>query len=215
MLFRSHKAHIAVHMAAAQDPHIMQLVAQNPQMAQAISAALSAHVAEHLGMEYRKQMEMTMGQTLPAYKEDEDEMMMAPDMEVKVSQMAAQAAQQLLAQHSQEAQQAKAQQQAQDPLIQLQQQELALKGQDLQRKSQKDMSDAQLKAQQILTERMRIAAQQQMDVEKLDRQHQSEGFRTAADLHKHDRQLAHQRRQQDMQAQQKEQQRSQPKKKGD
>lgn len=156
-----------------------------------------------------------MGQTLPAYKEDEDEMMMPPDMEVKVSQMAAMASQQLLAQHSQEAQQAKAQQQAQDPLIQLQQQELALKGQDLQRKAQKDMSDAQLKQEQIMTERLRIAAQQQMEVEKLDRQHTSEGFRTAADLHKHEQQLANQRRQQDMQAQQRNQQKSQPKKKGD
>jgi hypothetical protein len=222
-LYQDHKAHIAVHMAAAQDPHIMQLVGQNPQMAQAISAALSAHVAEHLGMEYRKQMEMSMGQTLPAYKEDEDEVMMAPDMEVKVSQMAAQAAQQLLAQHSQEAQQQKNQQQAQDPLIQLQQQELQLKGQDLQRKAQKDMTDAQLKQEQMQIERERIQAQQFSEGAKLaakthaedkqrDHQHKSEGYRTAADLHKQNQQLDHQRQLQEMQAQQ---QKSQPKKKGD
>jgi hypothetical protein len=218
-LYQDHKAHIAVHMAAAQDPHIMQLVGQNPQMAQAISAALSAHVAEHLGMEYRKQMEMSMGQTLPAYKEDEDEMMMSPEMEVKVSQMAAQASQQLLQQHQQESQQQKAQQQAQDPLIQMQQQELQIKQADLQRKSQKDMTDAQLKQEQIQTERMRITMQQQLEGEKLsaksaseqnqyNRQHQSEGFRTAADLHKHEQQLEHQRKMQEMQ-------KSQPKKKGD
>ena len=101
-LFQDHKAHIAVHMAAAQDPHIMQLISQNPQMAQSVQAALSAHVAEHLGMEYRKQMEQMMGQTLPPYQEDQDEKMMAPDMEVKISQMAAQAAQQMLQQHQQE-----------------------------------------------------------------------------------------------------------------
>jgi hypothetical protein len=216
-LYQDHKAHIAVHMAAAQDPHIMQLVGQNPQMAQAISAALSAHVAEHLGMEYRKQMEMSMGQTLPAYKEDEDEMMMSPEMEVKVSQMAAQASQQLLQQHQQESQQQKAQQQAQDPLIQMQQQELQIKQADLQRKSQKDMTDAQLKQEQIQTERMRIAVQRQSDSDKLDRQQSSEGFRTAADLHKHEQQLDNQRKlqmiQQEIQARQA--QKSQPKKKGD
>ena len=222
-LYQDHKAHIAVHMAAAQDPHIMQLVGQNPQMAQAISAALSAHVAEHLGMEYRKQMEMSMQQTLPAYKEDEDEVMMSPEMEVKVSQMAAMASQQLLQQHQQEAQQQKNQQQAQDPLIQLQQQELQLKGQDLQRKAQKDMADAQLKQEQIQIERERIQAQQFSEGAKLaakthaedkqrDHQHKSEGYRTAADLHKQNQQLDHQRQLQEMQAQQ---QKSQPKKKGD
>jgi len=217
-LYQDHKAHIAVHMAAAQDPHIMQLVGQNPQMAQAISAALSAHVAEHLGMEYRKQMEMSMGQPLPAYKEDEDEIMMSPEMEVKVSQMAAMASQQLLQQHQQESQQQKAQQQAQDPLIQMQQQELQIKQADLQRKTQKDMTDAQMKQEQIQTERMRIAVQQQLEGEKLsaktaseqhlhDRQQQSEGFRTAAEVHKHRQQLEHQREMREMQ--------SQPKKKGD
>jgi hypothetical protein len=219
-LYQDHKAHIAVHMAAAQDPHIMQLVGQNPQMAQAISAALSAHVAEHLGMEYRKQMEMSMGQPLPAYKEDEDEIMMSPEMEVKVSQMAAMASQQLLQQHQQESQQQKARQQAQDPLIQMQQQELQIKQADLQRKTQKDMTDAQMKQEQIQTERMRIAVQQQLEGEKLsaktaseqhqhDRQQQSEGFRTAAEVHKHKQQLEHQREMQEIQR------KSQPKKKGD
>ena len=154
-------------MAAAQDPQIQQLISQDPQLAQRTHAALMAHVSEHLGMEYRKQMEMTMGQTLPAYKEDEDEMMMAPDMEVKVSQMAAQAAQQLLVQHSQEAQQAKAQQQAQDPLIQLQQQELQIKGQEVQRKTQKDAADVQLRQQQQQIERERISNQKEIDMTRI------------------------------------------------
>jgi hypothetical protein len=79
---QDHQAHIMVHMSFAQDPHIQQLVGQDPQLAQKLQASMSAHVAEHLGMEYRKQMEQMMGQNLPAYKEDADEPMMAPDMEV-------------------------------------------------------------------------------------------------------------------------------------
>ena len=162
-LYQDHKAHITVHMAAAQDPHIQQLLAQNPQMAQAIQAALSAHVAEHLGYEYRKQIEQQMGSNLPRYGEDESDNQVGipDDMEVKVSQMAAQAAHQLLQQHQQESQQQKNQQSQQDPLIQIQQRELQIKQQDLQRKAAKDQTDAALKGQQLQVERERIQAQQQ------------------------------------------------------
>ena len=211
-LFQDHRAHIAVHMAAVQDPHIQQLVAQSPQLAQAIQAAMSAHVAEHLAMEYRKQMEQVMGMTLPPYEEDQDEMMLPPEAEVQVAQMAAQAAQQLLAQHQQEAQATKAQQQAQDPLIQLQQQELQIKQGDLQRKVQKDQMDQQAKMAQIAVEQARISAQQESEgfraaVELAhkqsdrDHKHQSEGFKTMADLHKLDAQQRHQMQQARMQQQ--------------
>ena len=166
-LYQDHRAHIAVHMSAMQDPHIQQMVGQNPQVAQMIAGAVSAHIAEHLGMEYRKQIEERMGILLPEYKEDADEPMMTPDVEIQVSQLAARAAQQLLQQHMSEVQQQKAQQQAQDPLIQLQQQELQLKAQDLQRKAAKDQSDAQLKAAQIQMEAQRQANQQQAEGAKL------------------------------------------------
>jgi hypothetical protein len=217
-VYQDHQAHIAVHMAAMQDPKIQSIVGMNPQMAQSISAALMAHVFEHLGMEYRKQVEQTMGQTLPPYNEEQDEVEMSPEMEVRVSQMAAQASQQLLQQNQQQAQQQKNQQMAQDPLIQMQQQELQLKMQDLQRKSAKDMIDAQLKQEQIQIERERIEAQQETegaklmaktyaDRDKTQAQQQSEGFRIMSEVHRAEMQQAAQR--------ENAQQRSQPKKKGD
>jgi hypothetical protein len=166
-LYQDHQAHIAVHMSAMQDPKVQAIVGMNPQMAQTLQATMMAHIHEHLGMEYRKQVEQAMGQTLPPYNEEQDEIEMAPDMEVRISQMAAQASQQLLQQHQQEAQQQKAQQQAQDPLIQLQQQELQIKGQDLQRKTSKDQADAALKAAQLQVERDRIEAQQETEGAKL------------------------------------------------
>ena len=205
-LYQDHQAHIAVHMAAAQDPKNQELLGQNPQALQLVGAALTAHISEHLGMMYRKQMEQAMGITLPAYEEEQDEVMMDPQTEVQVSQMAAQAAQQLLAQSQQQAQQQKAQQMAQDPLIQLQQQELQIKMQDLQRKAMKDQSDAQLKAAQIQIEAKRQADQQQSegakliakvmtDDTKMRRSHESEGFRGALDMMKHQRQQQHQAQQ--------------------
>lgn len=223
---QDHKAHIAVHMAAAQDPHIMQLVSQNPQMAQTIQAALSAHVAEHLGMEYRKQMEQQMGALLPPVPVDEDEPEMPPEMEIQVSQMAAQAAQQLLAQHQQEQQAAKAQQAAQDPILQLQAKEVQIKEQDLQRKVVKDQTDAQLKAQQQQIERERIAAQQQTagaqtaakmyaDRESRQSQQQVEGSKAAIEFMKHKDVIAQQRDIADRQARLAEKSRKDTKKKGD
>jgi hypothetical protein len=220
---QDHGAHITVHMSMTQDPHIMMLVSQDPQLAQRLQAANMAHVAEHLGMAYRQEMEKMMGQTLPPYKEEADEQMMAPDMEVKVAQMAAQAATQLLNMHKQEAQQQQAQQQAQDPLIQLQQQELQLKGQDLQRKAAKDQSDAMLKQQQLQIERDRINAQQetegvkiamkaQADKQQRDHTHEQAGFTTGMDMQKHQMMLANQREIAQMQAEHRAKQQQRPKK---
>lgn len=194
-LYQDHKAHIATHMAMVQDPKIQQLIGQDPQMAQKLQAVGAAHVADHLAMEYRKQMEQAMGQTLPAYVEEQEETMMAPDMEVKVAQMAAQASQQLLQQHQQEARQQEAQRQAQDPLIQLQQKELQIKEQDLQRKIAKDQAEIQAKLAQIQVELKRIEATQETEgaklalkvqSEQLDRDHQQEqlGFNTGINMNK-------------------------------
>jgi len=213
-IYQDHQAHIAVHMAAMQDPKVQSIVGMNPQMAQQLQAAMMAHVFEHLGMEYRKQVEQTMGQALPPYNEEKDEEQMSPEMEIQVSQMAAQASQQLLQQNQQEAQQQKNQQMQQDPLIQLQQQELQIKQQDLQRKSQKDMQDMQAKMAQIEVEMKRIDAQQETEGAKLALQHQNneiereakqqaDGFRMGIEMTKHREQMSQQA------------QRKQPTKKGD
>jgi hypothetical protein len=213
-VYQDHQAHIAVHMTAMQDPKIQSIVGMNPQMAQQLQAAMMAHVFEHLGMEYRKQVEMTMGQTLPPYNEEKDEEQMSPEMEVQVSKMAAQASQQLLQQNQQEAQQQKNQQMQEDPLIQMQQQELQIKQQDLQRKAQKDMADIQAKMAQIQVELKRIESNQEMEGAKLamnnmhDQQRQesdkeTEGAKAGIELMKH-------RQQMEMQSRQAEQQRQKP-----
>lgn len=159
---QNHQAHIAVHMAPMQDPKIQQVLAMNPQMAQQLQMTMVAHINEHLGFEYRLQVEKTMGMQLPPMPKDgEEPKQMSPEMADQVAQMAAQASQQLLMQNQQEAQAQQAQQQAQDPIIQMQQQELQIKAAEQQRKAQKDMVDAQLKQEQIAVERERIQAQQQ------------------------------------------------------
>ena len=193
-LYQDHQAHIAVHMGAMQDPKIQELIGQNPQ-AQMMQAAMMAHINEHVGFEYRKQMEAAMGITLPNYEEDED-IQIPKEMEVKISQAAAQATQQIVSQHMQEAQQQQAQQQMQDPIIQMQMQELQIKQAEVQRKIAKDQADSAARMAQLEIEKQRIDAQKEIaganmaikvetDRIKSDRQQETEGFRAALDLHKH------------------------------
>jgi len=162
-LAQDHQAHIVVHMAAMQDPKIQSLLQQNP-MAQAMQQAMMAHINEHLGFEYRKQIEETLGMQLPAQTDESgEEVQMSPEVEARLSPMLAQAAQQLLQKNMQQAQQAQAQQQAQDPIVQMQMQELQLKAQENQRKAAKDQADNAIKAAQLQVERDRIQTQQATD----------------------------------------------------
>jgi hypothetical protein len=162
-LTQDHQAHIVVHMAAMQDPKIMALLQNNP-MAPALQSAMMAHINEHLGFEYRKQIEEQLGMTLPPQKDESgEEIHMSPEVETRLAPMLAQAAKQLLQKNTQEAQQAQQQQQAQDPIVQMQMQELQLKAQDNQRKVEKDKADVALKQAQQEIERQRIASQVSTD----------------------------------------------------
>jgi hypothetical protein len=142
-IYQDHQAHIATHMSFMQDPMIAQMIGQNPQARQ-IMAALQAHIAEHLGFQYRQQIEERLGAPLPAPNTELPE-----EVEVQLSRLVADAGRQLTQSHQQQAAQQQAQQRAQDPLIQLQQAELQVKAQEVQRKAAKDQTDAQIKAEQL------------------------------------------------------------------
>ena len=164
---QDHQAHIIVHMAAMQDPKIMALLQNNPQ-APAMQAAMMAHINEHLGFEYRKQMEQTLGMQLPAQiDESGEEVQMSPEVEARLSPLLAQAAQQLLQKNMQEAQQQQQQQQQQDPIVQMQMKELQLKEQENQRKVAKDQADNAIKAAQQQIERERIQSQQSTEQQRM------------------------------------------------
>jgi len=137
-LYQNHQAHIQIHQGLMQDPTIAAAIGQNPQ-AQQITAALQAHIAEHVGFMYRQQVEQQLGMSMPA--EDEK---LPQQIEYAMSDMMAKAAQQVMQQHQAAASQQQAQQQAQDPLIQLQQQELQIRQQEVQIKQQKLQQDMQL-----------------------------------------------------------------------
>jgi hypothetical protein len=155
-IYQDHEAHIAVHMAAMQDPKIQQLVGQSPN-AQSIVASMAAHLQEHLAFEYRRQVEMQAGVPLPPPDAEMDEA-----TELAVSRLAAVAAQQLLQKNQMEAQQQQAQQMAQDPLVQMQQKELELKERELKLKEDQFRVNAAEKNDKLDIERERISSQKEI-----------------------------------------------------
>ena len=206
---QNHQAHITVHQAMMQDPMMMQMIGQNPQ-AQAIQAAMLAHINEHLAFAYRQKIEQQIGLQLPT---NDQTKAMKPEMADQVAQLAAQAAQQLLQQHQATAAQQQAQQQAQDPIIQMQQQELQIKQQQLQLQAQKQQAEAQAKAQQLMIEQARIEAQKEIAAmqvgataaaarDKLKQQTRLDATKMGVDIGKHKAQIR-QQRDQSMRQQQK------------
>jgi hypothetical protein len=176
--YQDHVAHITVHQSAMQDPKIQALLQNNP-MAQQLQAAMMAHINEHMGFEYRKQIELQLGMALPAQKDEMGEdNHMDPQVEAQLAPMLAQAAQQLLQQNQSQAAQQAAQQQMQDPMVQMQQQDMQLKQAEQQRKSAKDASDAQFKAEQLKLEQLRILSQH----ESSKGQQKNDMLKTAAQL---------------------------------
>ena len=138
-IYQDHDAHIAVHTAIKQDPLLMQQIGQNPQ-AQKMMAEIDAHVAEHLAYAYRTKIEKQLGVPMPAPDED-----MPEELEVQLSRLVAQAAQQVLQDSKGQTAQAQAQQAAQDPLVQIQQAELEIKKQDAATKAKKVDGDLAMK----------------------------------------------------------------------
>jgi len=150
--YQDHEAHLAVHMAAAQDPKIMQMVGQSP-FAQVIQQAMAAHITEHVAFQYRREMEKMLGVEMP----DEDQPL-PDDVEVEISRLAKDAAEKLLKKDQAEVAQQQAQAQQQDPVVQMQQQELQLKAQELQHKMQLDTAKLQLEAEKIKATNQREGA---------------------------------------------------------
>jgi len=167
--YQDHEAHIKVHLAAANDPKLKEIVGQSP-FAGAIQAALSAHITEHVAFQYRKEIEKNLGVAMP-----NEEKPLPEDTEEELSRVTAEAAEKLLQQNTAEMQQQEAMRQQQDPLTQIQQRELAIKEQELMHKKQMDLAKLELEAQKA---KMNEEAQK----ERLQSEDRREGVRIAAKL---------------------------------
>ena len=206
-MYQDHQAHIQIHMAMLNDPKIRETIGQNPQ-APLIAQALQAHITEHVGMEYKRQMELTMGINIP-YNDldsDDEDTKMSPEQELQIARMAVPAAQQLLNQNQTEVAAKNAQQAAQDPVVQMQLKELQLKAQEVEIKMKKMQIDAAAKADQLELEKARISAQKeiagmqvtakaQAEKANIASKEKIEGFRLGSDIGRSKAQMAMQEKQ--------------------
>jgi hypothetical protein len=196
--YQDHESHIQVHTAAMQDPQMQKIIGQNPQ-AQVISAAMMAHISEHAGFAYRNKMSMALGVPLPDSKEG-----LPPEIEYQLSQLLAQAAPKVLAQSQSLVAQKQAQQNQEDPIIQMQQKELQIKEQEVQRKALKDKIDAAARADEIRLKEEKLHGDQELAGTKLgieirrykeknEAAQEAEGVRMGLDIAKHKATLLSQR----------------------
>lgn len=165
---QDHDAHIAVHAAILQDPSIQMWLQNNPSAGQ-IVAQVQAHLAAHYGMKFRKSVEEQMGISIPKPKDGEG---LPPEIETAVSQMAAEATQRVLMTNQARAAQEAALKQAQDPVVQMQQQELMQKEKELQLKER----EVEIKEKQMAMEAAHKADQTQIAQEKIDSQERIAGI---------------------------------------
>jgi hypothetical protein len=193
--YQDHQAHIQVHTMAMQDPIVAQLIGQNPRAPQ-ISAAMQAHIAEHVGFAYRQKIEQQLGMPLPPEGEQ-----LPPQIEIALSGMMAQAAQQVLQQSQAQAAQQQAQQQAQDPVVQMQQQELQIKAKEVDIKEKKVQIDAAARADELELKKQALAGKMELDgfkagqqaqqaEKKLQADQEREGVRMGIDIAKSKQQSA-------------------------
>jgi len=178
--YQDHEAHIAVHMAAMQDPKLMQIIGQSP-FASAIQQSMSAHITEHVAFQYRREIEKQLGVEMP-----NEEQPLPEDVEVELSRLAKEAAEKVLGKNQAEAQQQEAQKQQQDPLTQIQQRELSIKEQELQHKMKMDTAKLELDAAKLEStkkiEGAKIGTKLATELDKEQRKDKREGTKIGIDI---------------------------------
>ena len=169
--YQDQTAHITVHMSMIQDPKVQEVASKAPN-AEAMQAALSAHIVEHLGFEYRKQIEQELGTELPPIGES-----LPPELEERLSALVAAAAEQLLGKNQQSAQEEKYQEQMEDPVLQMQKQELDIKQQSAESKASIDEA-------KIAADMQKATMKDELERIKIDAENKREGARIGADIAK-------------------------------
>ena len=156
--YQNHKAHIQAHQAFLSDPRI-----QNNPLAQQILPSLLAHINEHLAYQYVQEIEQVIGHPLPKQGQGP----IPPQLESQISPIVAQAASIITGQKQQEQAAQQAQQNMQDPLIQIELGKLRNQQAEVQRKAQADQTNAALEKyktdQRTQTELARMNIQKKMN----------------------------------------------------
>lgn len=175
-MYQDHEAHLQVHMAAAKNPQLMEMMAQHPN-AQQVAAAGAAHVSEHLAFAYRAKIEQELGVELPS-----PEQPLPEDIELRISRLVAPAAAQLTGKAEQQKQAEENAKKQEDPIIQMAEKELAIKEQTAKDRAKESMAKIQADLEKhddkTQLERDRLTQQGQIETAKLVAKVQSDENRS-------------------------------------
>ena len=166
--WQDHDAHIQVHLDAAQDPKMQEIVQNSPKSGQ-IEAALAAHVIEHLGFKYRREIEKELGVELPPYGEP-----LPRDVEVRISSLVAEAGSRLLGRDVAEMQLKEQMAKMKDPVVQQQNRQLDIEETKVQSKMQTD-------AARIAADLKKASLRAEVDRERIDSNEMLKGMEVGAD----------------------------------
>ena len=170
---QDHEAHIQTLASAQQDPNILAKIQQSPN-AQTIQSAGSDYIMQHLALQFRQQVEREMGIELPPVGEP-----LPADVEKRISTLVAEAAKRVASTNAAQAEQARIQEQAQDPLILAKQKELEIKETKVANKQQIDES-------KIMIDAARLTNNKQLEEARIKSQSEIAGMnvgqRIASDL---------------------------------
>ena len=159
-IWQDHLSHIQVHMDAAKDPKMMQIIQASPKAKQ-IEAALAAHVLEHLGFQYRQEIEKELGVPLPPPDQP-----LPQDIEVRISALVAEAGSRLLGRDVAEQQLKEQMAKMQDPVIQQQNRELDIKETQVESKIKTDAAriaaDLKKAEERLEIEKRKIASNEML-----------------------------------------------------
>jgi hypothetical protein len=177
-IYQDHEAHIASHNSFMQDPTIAAQIGQNP-LAQKIQSSVMAHIAEHLAFQYRRQVEEQLGVPLPSPDSELPE-----DLEVELSRLVAEGSAQVLQANKAKASQKQAEQAAQDPLVQIQQAELQIRGQEAATKAKKVDADIQKDVANLQLQTQKAQDQKEIELARIQTQDRQNNQKIQVDLFK-------------------------------
>jgi len=131
--YQDHEAHIQVHLAAMNDPEIGEKLNMSPDGA-IKQAAMNAHIAQHVAFKYRRDIERELGTHLPPVDSTLPE-----DVEDRLAKLVVPAAEQLTGKAMQRVEAEQMAAQAEDPVLQLQKEELALEDKKITSQTEVDL----------------------------------------------------------------------------
>jgi hypothetical protein len=155
---QDHEAHIQTHMMGMQDPKVQAIMASFPNAA-AIQGAAMAHITEHLAFKYRRDIERNMGITLPPMEQE-----LPPEIEVELSAMIAEGASQLFNRNVAEQRAIDIQEKLQDPVIQDNLENTAIKRLTAETKAKAESDKIELKLAELIQKHELATSQREQDL---------------------------------------------------